>query len=254
MMLASFEEEFHRFQPVIRRVSVLALLGKKVEVRHDDNFVRQGPNIIVGNHSGSFKDVATIFKIVPRPIFFTANQMIFSKEEFDFLIRKHLRRHLKDFGLVINSALKPLKYLFVRYVSTNIARIGTIPVDLYATKRDAFQHCQEYLQKGRAIVTLQGRGRVFPRADHPYISPFRRGASILAYLLYHENGISVPVTPLAMFGTHIPFLIPGRIRVNVGQPMYIADYLSDEVEKTVGWFRDALEARVKALFLELLRV
>jgi hypothetical protein len=57
-----------------------------------------------------------------------------------------------------------------------------------------------------------------------------------------------------MFGTHIPFLIPGRIRVNVGQPMYIADYLSDEVEKTVGWFRDALEARVKALFRELLRV
>lgn len=251
--MASFEEEFRRFQPVIRWLSFLSLLGKRIEVKHDDNFVRKGPNIIVGNHSGSFKDVAIILRIVPRPVFFTANQMIFSKEEFDFLIRKHLRRHLKDFGLVINSALKPLKYLFVRYVSSNIARVGTIPVDLYSTKRDAFRRCQEYLQKGRAIITLQGRGRVFPRAVHPYISPFRRGASVLAYLLYQENGISVPVTPLAMFGTHIPFLIPGKIRVNVGQPMYIADYLGNEVEETVGHFRDALEARVKALFLELLR-
>jgi 1-acyl-sn-glycerol-3-phosphate acyltransferase len=252
-MMASFEEEFRHFQPVIRWLSFLALLGKKVEVRRPENFVEDGPNIIVGNHSGSFKDVAIILRIVPRPIFFTANQMIFSKEEFDFLIRKHLRRHLKDFGLIINSALKPLKYLFVRYVSTNIAKVGTIPVDLYSTKRDAFRRCQEYLQKGRAIITLQGRGRVFPRAAHPYISPFRKGASILAYLLYQENRISVPVTPLAMFGTHIPFLIPGKIRVNVGQPMYIADYLGNEVEETVGRFRDALEARVKALFLELLR-
>ncbi len=251
--MASFEQEFRRFQPVGRRLAFLALLGKKIEIKNDDNFVREGPNIIVGNHSGSFKDVAVIYRIVPRPIFFTANRMIFSKEEFDFLIRKHLRRHLKDFGLVINSALKPLKYLFVRYASTNIAKIGTIPVDLYSNKRDAFRRCQEYLQKGRAIVTLQGRGRVFPKAAHPYISPFRRGTSILAYLLNQENGISVPVTPLAMFGTHIPFLVPGKIRVNVGQPMHIADYLGGGFDETVGRFRDALETRVKALFLELLR-
>jgi hypothetical protein len=56
-----------------------------------------------------------------------------------------------------------------------------------------------------------------------------------------------------MFGTHVPFLVPGKIRVNVGQPMYIADYLSVGFDETVGRFRDALEARVKALFLELLR-
>ncbi|MBM3284794.1 MAG: 1-acyl-sn-glycerol-3-phosphate acyltransferase, partial [Candidatus Aminicenantes bacterium] len=243
--MATFEEEFQRFRPVIRRLTFLALLGKKFEVRRPENFVQDGPNIIVGNHSGSFKDVATILKIVSRPVFFTANRMIFTREEFDFLICKHLRRHLKDFGLVVNSALKPLKYLFVRYVSANIAKVGTIPVDLHSTKREAFQSCLQYLKKDRAIIALQGRGRVHSHAPHPYVSPFRRGASILAYLLYKEDGIAVPVTPLAMFGTHIAFLVPGKIRVNVGEPMHVTSYLGGGFEETVERFRDALETRVK---------
>lgn len=250
--MPTFEEELRRFEPLIRKLTFLALLGKKVEVKRPENFVTEGPNIIVGNHSGSYKDVAIILKYVPRPVFFTANKMIFTKEEFDFLIRKHLRRHLKDFGLVVNSALKPLKYLFVRYFSANIAKVGTIPVDLYSSKREALQKCLEYLQKGRAIIALQGRGRVHPRAAHPYVSPFRRGVSILAYLLYQENGVAVPVTPVAMFGTHIPFLVPGKIRVHVGEPMRITGYLGSGFEETVERFRDALETRVKSLFLDLI--
>ncbi len=251
--MATFEEELRRFQPLIRKLTFLALLGKKVEVRRPENFVTEGPNIIVGNHSGSYKDVAIILKCAPRPVFFTANKMIFTKEEFDFLIRKHLRRHLKDFGLVVNSALKPLKYLFVRYFSANIAKVGTIPVDLYSSKREALHRCLEYLEKGRAIIALQGRGRVHPRAPHPYVSPFRRGVSILAYLLYQEHGVAVPVTPIALFGTHIPFLVPGKIRVHVGEPMRITGYLGGGFEKTVERFRNALEMRVKSLFLDLLR-
>lgn len=251
--MTTFEEEFWRFQPLIRKLTFIALLGKKVEIRRPENFVKEGPNIIVGNHIGSYKDVAIILKYVPRPVFFTANRMIFTREEFDFLIRKHLRRHLKDFGLVVNSALKPLKYLFVRFISANIAKVGTIPVDLYSSKREAIQRCLEYLKKGRAIITLQGRGRIHPQAPHPYVSPFRRGVSILAYLLYQETGMAVPVTPLAMFGTQVPFLVPGKIRVHVGDPMRVTDYLEGGFENTVEKFRDALETRVKSLFIDLVR-
>lgn len=238
---------------MFRRLSAVALLGKRIEVRREENFVREGPNIIVGNHSGSFKDVAVLYRIVPRPIFFTANKMIFSRKEFDFLIRKHLQRHLKDLGLAINTLVKPLKYLFARYAATTIAEVGAIPVDLYGSKREAVTMCQEYLRSGRAIITLQGRGRIFPKAPHPYISPFKRGASIMAYNLYHDNGISAPVTPLAIFGTHIPIVVPGKIRVNVGEPMFIRDYPAGKAEDTIESFRHALEARVKGLFLELIR-
>ena len=250
--MASYEEELRNFMPVVKRLNHLALFGKKVVVSKEENFVKEGPNIIVGNHIGSFKDVAVLLKVVPRPIFFTANRMIFNKEEFNFLIHKHLRRHLKDFAFLVETMLKPLKYLFVRFVSTNIARVGSIPVDLYSGKRETIEICQDYLRKGRAIIALQGRGRVHPRATHPYVSSFRRGLSIMAYNLYQE-GISVAVTPLAFYGTQRPFLIPGSIKVNVGEPMYIGDYLGGEFTESVERFRKAVELRVKKLFLELIR-
>lgn len=251
--MGKFEQELKRLEPVIRRLTNFALLGKKMEVKGKENFIKKGPTIIVGNHIGSFKDIATLFKIVPRPIFFTANKMIFSTDEFNFLTRKHLKRHLKEFGFFLDLILNPLKSLFVQFISTNIAKVGTIPVNLYYGKRHAIEKCQEYLKQGRAIIALQGRGRVMKKDPNPYVRHFKRGSSIIAYNLYKNDGISVPVTPLAIYGTHIPFINPAKIRVNVGHPMYIADYMRGEDEVTIERFRNALEEKVKALFLELLK-
>ncbi|MGB7295196.1 MAG: hypothetical protein WBC70_06355 [Candidatus Aminicenantales bacterium] len=251
--MPNFEEELRRLEPTFHRWLNIAMLGKRIEVRGEKNFVREGPNIIVGNHCGAFKDVATVYRIRPRMLYFTANKDIFNRDDFDRLIRKHLRRHLKEFGVMVNSILRPIKYLFIRFVSSNIARVGTIPVDLESSKREAMRLCVDYLLKGRAIVALQGRGRINPRAPHPYVPPFRRGASILAYILYDEHGISVPITPLAMFGSQKPWAIPARIRVEVGEPMFIQPYMSSDFERTVAVFKDALESRVKSLFYELIR-
>ena len=248
--MATFEEEFKRQEPVFRRLSNYALLGKKTVVKGEENFVEGGPNIIVGNHIGSFKDVATIYQIVPRPFFFTGNEMFFNKDDFNFLIRKHLRRHLKNFGVSLDIILTPLKTLFVNYASNVIGKIGTIPVDIYQKKTMTIRKCQDYLKNGRAIIALQGRGRVMKKDLHPYVPPFRRGPSIISYNLYKKDGISVPVTPIAMFGTHVPFLIPAKIKVNVGEPMYITDYLGDDFTETVNRFREALEKRVKILLAE----
>lgn len=238
---------------MIRRLGNFSLIGKKIRVCGQENFVKQGPNIIVGNHIGSFKDVATLFRVVPRPIFFTANRHIFNREELNFLVRKHLKRHMKSFGLFVNLMLTPIKFLFVQYVSSNIAKIGTIPVDMDQRRREAIEKCQDYLLKGRAIIALQGRGRVHSRDPHPYIRKFRRGSSIMAYNLLTQYGISVPVTPLALYGTHIPFPVPKTVIVNVGNPMHIKDYLTGGEVETIESFRSALEARVKALFAEALK-
>ena len=250
--MPTFEDELRRLEPTFERWLAIAMLGKRIEVRGRENFVREGPNIIVGNHCGAFKDVGTVYRIRPRMIYFTANKEIFSRQDFDRLIRKHLQRHLKEFGLMVNSLLRPVTYLFIRFISSNLARVGTIPVDLRSSKREAMNLCVEYLLRGRAIVALQGRGRVNPKAPHPYVPPFRRGASILAYILYHEHGVSVPITPLAMFGTQKPWGIPTRIRVRVGEPMFIQPYMSGDFERSVMGFKDALESRVKALFYELI--
>ncbi len=251
--MKTFEEEYKRFEPVIKRLVNLSLLGKKIIVKGEENFVRKGPNIIVGNHCGSFKDIATLFKIVPRPIIFTANKMLFNKDEFNFLIKKHLQRHLKNLGFFLNVVLYPLKSYLVNYISTNIGKVGTVPVDMIQRRGTALKPCQEHLKKGRAIVALQGRGRVMKGEENPYVSRFKRGTCIISYNLYKEEGIKVPVTPLALYGTQAPYIIPSVIKVNVGAPMYITDYLSDNLSLAINQFREALEKRVKTLFYELIK-
>lgn len=250
--MATFEEELKRLEPLIRSLSEFFLLGKEIVIKGKENFVKNGPNIIIGNHIGTFKDVAVLFKIIPRPIFFTSNKMIFNKDEFSLLIRRHLKRHLKNFGLFLDLVLSPIKSLFVNVISTNISKVGTIPVDMEHGKRLAIERCQHYLRDGRAIIALQGRGRIMKREPNPYVKSFRRGTSILSFNLYKEEGISVPVTPIAIFGTHVPFLIPAKIKVNVGKPMYISDYFVGEFTETVERFREAQENKVKALIFDIL--
>jgi 1-acyl-sn-glycerol-3-phosphate acyltransferase len=251
--MEDFERALNRIEPRLQRWVSFLLFGKKIEIRGSENFVMQGPNIIIGNHCGSFKDVAVVLRIRPRMIYFTANQRLFTKEGIDFLALKHLRRHLKDAGPMLNSMLRPLKARLIDFITGNITSVGTIPVSLEASKRGAMELCEDYLRKGRAIITLQGRGHVYPDAPHPYVTRFKRGPAILSYVLYKEDGIVVPVTPLAMFGTNWPWVTPGTIKVNVGAPMNILPYLSADSDASVDAFRDALEARVKELFLELIK-
>jgi 1-acyl-sn-glycerol-3-phosphate acyltransferase len=141
----------------------------------------------------------------------------------------------------------------VDFVSGHIARVGSIPVDMYGKKNTAILKCQEYLRKGRAIIALQGRGRVYPRDPNPYVKAFRRGVSIMAYNLFHEEGLSVPVTPLSIFGTHYLWGVPGRIKVNVGEPMYIREYWSGSETDSIEKFRAALEKRTAGLLLDSLK-
>lgn len=75
----------------------------------------------------------------------------------------------------------------------------------------------------------------------------------MAYNLYQESGLDVPVTPMAIFGTHVPLGVPGKIWVNVGQPMFISHYTYDKGSETVDKFRQAMEKRVNQLFFEILR-
>jgi 1-acyl-sn-glycerol-3-phosphate acyltransferase len=250
--MATFEEEFKRIEKSVDRVTRAFIFPKKIDLRGGENFVQEGPNIIVGNHIGSYKDVAILLRTVPRMIFFTANKMIFDKKEASELVLRHLHRHMGKFGGFIHLILNPLYTYVVHFVSGNAAKVGSIPVDIYGSKRESILKCQDYLRKGRAVIALQGRGRVHPRDPNPYVKSFRRGVSIMAYNLFKQEGIAVPITPMAIFGTHIMWGVPGTIKVNVGKPLYIKDYSGGGEAETVEKFRAALERRVSGLLYESL--
>jgi 1-acyl-sn-glycerol-3-phosphate acyltransferase len=252
--MRSFEDELKRVEPVGRLLSRLALLGKSIIVHGEENFVRTGPNIIVGNHCGFYKDVAAVHLAFPRPLFFTANQEIFRREDLNRMVRSHLRRQLKSLSGLVHFLVSPFLSLIVTYISSNIAKVGAIPVDLYNHgKHEAIRRSKEYLLAGRAIVALQGRGRVVPQDPNPYVRAFSRGTSVIAYEMYDDYGVDVPVTPLALFGTQLPLLIPGKVRVNVGPPMFISRHLAGGLDATAARFKDALESAVKALLMESIR-
>jgi len=250
--MATFEEEFRRIERFVDVLTRLFLVPKKVDIRGGEHFVREGPNVIVGNHIGSYKDVAILLRNVPRMIYFTANKMIFNKEDASELVLRHLHRHMGKFGGFVHLILNPFYSFMVNFVSGHIAKIGSIPVDLYGSKRESILRCQDYLRKGRAVIALQGRGRVLPKDPNPYIATFRRGVSIMAYNLFKESGLTVPVTPLSVFGTHIMWGVPATIKVNVGPPLLIKDYWTGEEVSTVERFRAALEQAVSGLFHESL--
>lgn len=247
-----YEEEFERIRKFVDFVTRLLILPKKVDLRGGENFVREGPNVIIGNHIGSYKDVAILLRTVPRMIYFTANKMIFDRREASELVLRHLHRHMGKFGGFVHLILNPFYSYMVDFVSGHIAKIGSIPVDLYGRKNASIIKCQDYLREGRAVIALQGRGRVHPKDPNPYVKTFRRGVSIMAYNLYKERGFSVPVTPLSIFGTHIMWGVPATIKINVGRPLLIQDYWTGEEVSTVERFRAALERTVSGLFRDSL--
>ena len=248
----AFETKLESMRGSIRALSDLALFPKRIEIRGAEHFVREGPNVIVGNHIGSYKDVGLLFKIAPRPIFFTANILIFDRDDFSRLVRKHLVRHMKKFGVFLHLLINPLIAYIVHYVSSNIARIGSIPVRLDGSRAEAIRKCEAYLRKGRAVIALQGRGRVRSREPHPYVAAFRRGPAVMAFNLLKADGLDLPVTPVSFFGTHIMWSVPSTIRVHVGPPMYIRDHLKGDDSAVIEAFRAALEAAVGSLFRESL--
>jgi 1-acyl-sn-glycerol-3-phosphate acyltransferase len=247
-----YEREYGAIRGFVDKAARILLLPKKIDLRGAENFVREGPNVIIGNHIGAYKDVAVLLRTVPRMIYFTANKMIFSRDGASELVLRHLHRHMGRFGGFVHLVLLPYFSFMVDFVSGHITRVGTIPVDMYGSKRDAIYQCQNYLRRGRAIIALQGRGRVHPKDPHPYVKQFRRGVSIMAYNLYKKDGVSVPVTPLSLFGTHIMWGVPGTIKMNVGPPLFIKDYWTGEETETIEAFRAALERTVSVLFRESL--
>ncbi len=250
--MGTYEEEFEGIRRFLDAATRLFLFPKKVDLRGGGNFVLEGPNVIIGNHCGSYQDVSILLRNVPRMIYFTANQMIFTREGASELVLRHLHRHMGRFGGFVHVILRPFYNFMVDYISNHVAAIGTIPVDMYGSKRESVLKCQDYLRKGRAVIALQGRGRVHPKDPNPYVKEFRRGVSIMAYNLFKEDGVSVPVTPMSLFGTHIMWGVPATIKVNVGRPLFVKDYWTGEEVSTVEAFRAALQRTVAGLLRESL--
>jgi 1-acyl-sn-glycerol-3-phosphate acyltransferase len=120
-------------------------------------------------------------------------------------------------------------------------------------KTEALQRCRDFVLEGRAVVMLQGRGRINPRDPYPFVSDFRHGPAVLCAEIFRDHGIDVPVVPIAMYGTHLPWVVPGKVKIWVGRPLRVSDYWEDDTSESISRFRSAMEERTRGLIYRLVK-
>ncbi len=242
------------YRRVVKRIAKVFLVFNRLEFKGLENKIASGPNIIVTNHPaavkemiGPAKDISTIYAVYDTPpnrrqVNFLANSELFAKHTFVETISKHLHP-------IIQKILNPSIRSFVNYAIPRIKAIGTIPV--YSAelggRGETRKRIEEYMLKGKAVVFLQSN-YLHQSEIHPYLKRFRRGAAFIAYELYRKYKMSIPVTPISIYGTE-GFIRPfKKIRVNIGKSMSIESFL--KAKSPVRSFTDALEEKVKDLLEE----
>ncbi|MBW2990483.1 hypothetical protein KY348_02130 [Candidatus Woesearchaeota archaeon] len=251
-----------------RPVASFAIVENRFSWKGAKNKVEEGLNIVVSNHPGAHKDIASLIALYLRQLSFLANQEIFTQSEFDKLIRNYVKEFCDDkFKKVLlakvisdslNLLLTPIRLLIVNYISPKMADSGTIPVSIRKKNgnSDYKQIVESYLLNDLAVVFMQHNKNRKPSSYDPRnheIREFTYGAPKAAYDLLMNHDINVPVTPISIKGTSGFWFKPfGQIKVNIGEPMFIKDYLtgltSSSERRTLYEFKNALEKRVVELY------
>ncbi|MEW5901159.1 MAG: hypothetical protein AB1715_06830 [Acidobacteriota bacterium] len=234
----------------------LFLAPNRLEIHGLENKIEEGPCLIVCNHSGAAKDVAVIYRIFERMVFYCAMYYLFDRDTLSREIRVNYMRQLVPAKLpraIVDLVLTPIRETFAWYVASRLTEIGTLPFKAEHLPREgrAMDHenirelIQAYLLAGRAVVLMQA-DTVRRSTYHPYVSRFKRGAASIAYELFQrKESLEVPVTPISIYGAEGLLTIGKQIVARVGEPMTIKPFL--DRPEPVESFTAALEKRVADL-------
>ncbi len=245
-----------------RPLAGLTVVGNGLSWNGLKNKVEKGPNLIVANHPGIYKDIGLLIALYQRQLFFLANKEIFTKKDFDKLIRNSVnmicKKNFPSFGLSIgnnfNFFSSALRLGIVKYVSSRIADVGSIPVSINGKNSNSGykQIVEKYLLNNLAVVVMQpNKDENVSRYDkyNKEIKEFRYGASKIAYNMKTKYDLDIPVTPISIKGTSGFFFEPlGRIKVNIGEPIYISEKKYWEKANPVKNFKEGLEQIVVELY------
>jgi len=226
------------------------------------NRIKHGPNLIVANHPGMGRDIASVLTAYQRQLYFLAAHYLFDP---DILLNTHVKPAL---GPVFSKILLPVAVRFSNYLPKVLKEHEMIPINKYYDGdmrkfahqlRQSINQVKDYLLQGRAVVIFQitynilksiGRKRIVdkePSKFHPYIPRFNPTFGKIAYELYTDHNLLVPVTPIGIHGAEglNPFK---KIVINIGKPLTIATCLQDHNRKDpVSRFTTELEHQVAGL-------
>ncbi|MCK4640067.1 MAG: hypothetical protein KAU06_01915 [Candidatus Marinimicrobia bacterium] len=230
-----------------------------------ENIIREGPNLIVANHPGIGRDIAGIATAYERQLYFLAAHYLFDEKAF---LQKHIKPAL---GSVLYKFLYPVAKRFSWYLTGKMKELDMILINkeyngnlaIFAgNMRAAFTQVKEYLLNDRAVVIFQitynilrtiGHKKIMnkePSKYHSYIPRFNPTYGKIAFELYQDNGLLIPITPIGIYGAEglNPFK---RMVLNIGKPMDISTCLEANLKQDpVSLFTARLERRVADLLIE----
>jgi len=230
-----------------------------------ENIIREGPNLIVANHPGIGRDIAGIVTAYERQLHFLAAHYMFDEEVF---LQKHIKPAL---GSVLYKFLSPVAKRFSWYLTGKMKELDMIPINkefngnlaIFASNlRAAFTRVKEFLLNGRAVSIFQitynilrtiGQKKIVdkePSKYHSYIPRFSPTFGKIAFELYKDHGLLIPITPIGIYGAEglNPFK---RMVLNIGKPMDISTCMEANLKQDpVSLFTDRLECRVADLLIE----
>jgi len=230
-----------------------------------ENIIREGPNLIVANHPGIGRDIAGIVTAYERQLHFLAAHYMFDEEVF---LQKHIKPAL---GSVLYKFLSPVAKRFSWYLTGKMKELDMIPINkefngnlaIFASNlRAAFTRVKEFLLNGRAVAIFQitynilrtiGQKKIVdkePSKYHSYIPRFSPTFGKIAFELYKDHGLLIPITPIGIYGAEglNPFK---RMVLNIGKPMDISTCLEANLKQdSVSLFTARLERRVADLLIE----
>jgi len=230
-----------------------------------ENIIRKGPNLIVANHPGIGRDIAGVVTAYERQLHFLAAHYMFDEEVF---LQKHIKPAL---GPVLYRFLSPVAKRFSGYLTGKMKELNMIPINkeysgnlaIFAVNmRAAVTRVKEFLLNGRAVVIFQitynilrtiGQKKIVdkePSKYHSYIPRFNPTFGKIAFELYRDNGLLIPITPIGIYGAEglNPFK---RMVLNIGKPMDISTCQEANLKQDpVSLFTARLEHMVADLLVE----
>jgi len=193
----------------------------------------KGPALIAANHL-SWQDILFIAAMIQRPVSFAATFKLFDQK----ICHQWLNEYFEQFNQnkIVQRTIQQLNIILANFLVERVPQCGTFPAKLDPQKRTFLEQAKDALLEGKFVC-------IFPEGHfgtEEKLKRFKLGISKILFDFFEETKINVPVYPVGITGTRKLYRPGIKLGFHVGMPLYIEDFIQQNVRKTLLEFTNEL--------------
>lgn len=194
---------------------VLPLFFRKIDIRGQENIPQNGPVIIAPTHRSRWDAL-----IVPYAV-----GRIVSGRDLRFMVSAN--------------EVKGIQGWFIR-------RMGGFPVNTEHPQISSVRHSIELLQQDHEMVVIFPEGGIVSDCK---IQPLKRGVALIALEAEADkSNRGVKILPVSVRYSQLDPCWGTKVKVDIGSPLKVADYLGDSLRKNSQKLTLALQESLQTLY------